>query len=58
VKLQRENLFVPRPGPFYTLWRSSHPSAAERIEFANRYRPWSDGGAGKYEHLFSSRPEE
>ena len=58
VKLQRENLGVPRPGPFYTLWRSSHPSVAERIEFANSYRPWTNGGAGKYEHLFSSPLKE
>ena len=41
--LQRENLGVPRPSLFETLWRSSHPSVAERIEFCNTYRPRSRG---------------
>ena len=40
VCLQSENLSNPRPGPLYMLWRASHPSLAERIEFANEYRPW------------------
>jgi Zn-dependent protease with chaperone function len=44
VRLQEENLGVPRPGIIFTLWRGSHPSLASRIEFANRYRPWSKGG--------------
>jgi len=39
VRLQQENLGVPRPGLLFTLWRGSHPSLAERVEFANRYRP-------------------
>ena len=43
VRLQAENLGNPRPGPFYTLFRASHPSLAERIEFANDYRPWEHG---------------
>lgn len=38
VKLQNRNLAIPRPGRFYTLMRASHPSLAERIEYANRYR--------------------
>jgi Zn-dependent protease with chaperone function len=41
--LQEENLAHPRPGPLYVLWRSRHPSIAERIEFANHYRPWESG---------------
>ena len=44
VRLQEENLGVPRPGLLYTLWRGSHPSLASRIEFANEYRPWSEDG--------------
>jgi STE24 endopeptidase len=52
VRLQQENLNVPRPGLLYVLWRGSHPSLAERIEFANRYRPWGTGGRLRYEHLF------
>lgn len=39
VRLQDENLSIPRPGPIYMLWRGSHPALAERIDFANRYRP-------------------
>lgn len=38
--LQRENLGVPRQTLVDKLWRSTHPSAAERIEFCNTYRPW------------------
>jgi STE24 endopeptidase len=38
VRLQQENLAVPRPGLLYMLWRGSHPSLAERIDFANRYQ--------------------
>lgn len=41
--LQRENLGVPRASLFEKLWRSSHPSIAERIEFCNTYRPPSTG---------------
>ncbi len=37
VGLQNENLSNPRPGPLYTFLRASHPSLAERIEFANGY---------------------
>jgi Zn-dependent protease with chaperone function len=52
VKFQSQNLGVPRPGLFYTLWRASHPSVGERIDFANGYRPWANGGRSKYEDLF------
>jgi STE24 endopeptidase len=38
VKMQRGNLGVPRPSLFYTVFRGTHPSTAERIEFCNRYR--------------------
>ena len=43
VRLQEENLAVPRPGRLYMLWRASHPSLADRVDFANRYRPWEQG---------------
>jgi Zn-dependent protease with chaperone function len=52
VKLQIQNLSVPRPGLIYKLWRASHPSVGERIDFANAYRPWQKGAGRKYEHLF------
>jgi Zn-dependent protease with chaperone function len=45
VKLQTENLGNPRPGLLYKIFRSSHPSAGERIDFANSYHPWRSDGA-------------
>ena len=51
--LQHTNLAYPRPGPLYVLWRSRHPSIAERIEFANRYRPWEQGQPLVYERYFA-----
>jgi STE24 endopeptidase len=39
VKVQMENLSNPRPGWLYKLFRSSHPSIGERIDFANSYQP-------------------
>lgn len=46
--LQHENLSVPYPNWFYRTWRATHPSIGERIEFANGYRPWAEGGKGRY----------
>ncbi len=39
VKFQAENLGVPRPDLFYWVFRASHPSPGERIDFCNTYRP-------------------
>jgi STE24 endopeptidase len=52
VRLQEENLNVPRPGRFYMFWRGSHPSLGDRVDFANRYRPWEKGEKLRYGHLF------
>lgn len=52
VKLQQENLSVPRPACLDMLWRGTHPSLGDRIDFANSYHPWTTGEAGKYDHLF------
>jgi STE24 endopeptidase len=52
VTLQQENLANPNPGWFFTLWRGSHPSIAQRIEFFNSYRPWESGEPLKYGELF------
>src|SRR5262249_48376543 len=41
VKLQTENLGNPRPGLLYKIFRASHPSTGERIDFANSYHPWT-----------------
>ncbi len=40
VKIQKENLGNPRPGPLYTILRASHPSLGDRIDFCNTYHPW------------------
>jgi Zn-dependent protease with chaperone function len=52
VKLQQENLSVPRRGLLYKLWRADHPLLGERIDFCNTYRPWETGQPGRYDHLF------
>jgi Zn-dependent protease with chaperone function len=52
VKLQQENLGVPRRSLLYKLWRADHPLLGERIDFCNAYRPWDEGKPGRYEHLF------
>jgi STE24 endopeptidase len=52
VKLQQENLDIPRPELFYTIFRGSHPSLADRIEFANTYHPWTTGAPLVYSDRF------
>jgi Zn-dependent protease with chaperone function len=52
VRLQQENLSVPRPGLFFRLWQGSHPSLGDRVDFANRYRPWEQGTPLRYRRLF------
>ena len=55
VKLQQENLGVPRLAFLVKLWWGTHPSLGDRIDFANSYHPWTKGEAGKYDHLFKDR---
>ena len=55
VKLQQENPGVPRLAFLVELWWGTHPSLGDRIDFANSYHPWTEGGAGKYDHLFKSK---
>src|SRR5260370_864086 len=52
VKLLDANLGNPRPGWLYKVWHSSHPTAAERIEFCNEYRPWERGERLRYGDRF------
>ena len=52
VKLQTDALAVPRPGRLYTIWRESHPPLGERIDFANDYHPWREGGPLVYADHF------
>ncbi len=54
VKLQQENLAVPRPGLLFKLWRSSHPPIGERVDFINGYKPWAEGKALVYENRFKA----
>lgn len=58
VKLQRENLGYPRPGLFYKIWRSTHPTYGERIDFFNSYQPWKTGEPMAYESHFGAGPPE
>jgi Zn-dependent protease with chaperone function len=55
VKLQQDNLAVPRPSLLYVLWRESHPPLGNRIDFCNDYRPWETGAPEVYAHLFKQR---
>jgi Zn-dependent protease with chaperone function len=52
VKLQQNNLSIPRPGPLFMWWRASHPSLGDRIDFANTYRPWESGEPLRYGEKF------
>jgi Zn-dependent protease with chaperone function len=52
VKLLTENLANPRPGWLFKWWRASHPTAGERIDFCNEYRPWEKGEPERYGDLF------
>jgi STE24 endopeptidase len=51
VRLQEENLAVPRPGMLFMLWRGSHPALGDRVDFANRYRPWASGEPLRYDRF-------
>ena len=52
VKLQTENLGVPRIGTLCKLWRSSHPTLEECIDFCNSYRPWEKKEPLVYGEMF------
>jgi STE24 endopeptidase len=52
AELARSNLGNPRPGPLYVLWRASHPTLGDRIDFCNEYRPWENGEPERYRELF------
>lgn len=52
AELARTNLGNPRPGPLFVLWRASHPTVGDRIDFCNEYRPWETGEPERYSELF------
>ncbi|HKX28922.1 MAG TPA: M48 family metallopeptidase, partial [Blastocatellia bacterium] len=51
VRLQTENLSLPRRGWLHKLWRASHPTLGERIDFSNAYRPWERNEPLVYDSL-------
>ncbi len=53
VKLQKENLGIPRPGLLFKIFRASHPPLGERIDFCNEYRPWESEEPLRYADRFS-----
>jgi STE24 endopeptidase len=53
AKLQQSNLGVPRPSWFYVVFRASHPTLGDRIDFCNEYRPWETGDPESYADRFS-----
>jgi len=54
VTFVQHDLAYPSPGPLYVLWRSSHPTLAQRIGFCNDYHPWLEGRAGRYGAYFKA----
>ncbi|HVN77614.1 MAG TPA: M48 family metallopeptidase [Terriglobia bacterium] len=52
VKLMTEDLGVPRPHPIVVIWRSTHPTLGDRIDFCNSYKPWKYGQPLKYDRYF------
>ena len=52
VRLQQDNLANPNPAWLIKVFEYSHPTLAERIEFANTYRPWEHGEPLVYESHF------
>lgn len=52
IALQKQNLAIPYPGPIFKIWRSTHPSLGERIEFCNSYCPWKQDQPSKYADRF------
>ena len=52
VRLQQDNLANPNPHWLIKVFEYSHPTLAERIEFANSYRPWERGEPLVYDSHF------
>lgn len=48
IVLQQQNLANPTPGPIYKMWRCTHPSLGDRIDFCNHYCPWREDLPLKY----------
>lgn len=48
IKLHESSFILPSPGIVYKLWNYDHPTFEERVEFANKYRPWKENKKIKY----------
>ena len=49
VKIQQNNLGIPRPPAIVMIWLGTHPSIGDRIDFCNNYRPWESSQPSRYE---------
>ncbi|PJI07794.1 MULTISPECIES: M48 family metallopeptidase [Clostridium] len=47
-KLAVKNLSVMQPDRWYEIWKSTHPSLEERIDFVKDYEPWKENKTLKY----------
>jgi len=48
--LGESNLEDPTPSPYTVFWFYTHLPIAERLDFALRYDPWSNGGTPEFIH--------
>lgn len=48
--LGKDDLSDPDPNPFIKFWLFTHPPLAERIRFAEHYKPWAEGKPMKLLH--------
>src|ERR1041384_1658861 len=53
VKMQQNNLSLPRPGIVHRFWLGTHPSIGERVDFCNNYRPWETGQPSLYDEYIN-----
>ncbi|GAA0528866.1 Zn-dependent protease with chaperone function [Rhizomicrobium palustre] len=49
---------VPDWGPFFRIFRATHPTDGERIRFANSYRPWARGERPVYADVCKQPPAQ
>ncbi|URZ05278.1 M48 family metallopeptidase [Clostridium felsineum] len=47
-KLSVKNLSITEPDKWYEIWKYTHPSLKERIDFVNSYKPWNQNKPLKY----------
>jgi STE24 endopeptidase len=50
--LEAGDLSDPDPSPFIVFWIYTHPPVADRIRFAEHYRPWAEGKPMKFVHTY------